>query len=111
LPAGLKFARPGITTSKTCAAKHGKNCTMLIKGFGVSGASVKSVALKGGTLVVTLKKAAGRVTVNVGGPVLTETGSLQSAVKNHNVKTITVTLKIADAKHTTTSVPLKLTTH
>ncbi len=111
LPAGLKFARPGITTSKTCAGKHGKNCTMLIKGFGVSGASVKSVALKGGTLVVTLKKAAGRVTVNVGGPVLTETGSLQSAVKNHNVKTITVTLKVTDARHTTTSVPLKLTTH
>jgi hypothetical protein len=106
LPAGLNFARPGITTGTTCV-----KCTTLIKGFGVSGASVKSVALKGGTLVVTLKKAAGRVTVNVSGPVLTETGSLQRAVKNHNVKTITVTLKIADAKHTTTSVPLKLTTH
>ena len=114
LPTGLKIARSGIPTSTTCVTKHGrKKCTTTtpIKGLGVSGASVTSVALKGGTLVVTLKKAAASVTVNVSGPVLTETGSLQSGVKKHRVKSVTVTLKVTDAKHTTTSVPLKLKAH
>jgi hypothetical protein len=101
-----------ITTSKTCVTESGKKkctTTTLIKGLGVSGASVKAVAVKGGKLVITLKKAAASVTVSLGGPVLTETSSLQSAVKKHEVKSVTVALKVTDAKHTTTSVPLKLT--
>jgi hypothetical protein len=112
LPGGLKFARSAITTSKTCVTKHGKKkCTTktLIKGLGVSGASVKSVRLKGGKLVITLTTAAGSVTVNLSGPVLTETGALQSAVKKHKVNSITVTLNVTDAKHRTRSVQLKLT--
>ena len=48
------------------------------------------------------------MTVILSGPVLTETSSLQSAVKKHKVKTVTVALKVTDAKHTTTSLPLKL---
>jgi hypothetical protein len=111
LPAGLKFARSGITTSNTCVTKHGKKTcttTTLTKGLGVSGASARSVALKGGKLVITLKKAAGSVTVNLSGPVLTETSSLQSAVKKHKVKNVMVALNVTDAKHTTTSVRLKL---
>jgi hypothetical protein len=111
LPAGLKFSRSGITTSNACVTKLGKKkctTTTLTKGLGVSGASVKSVALKGGKLAITLKKAAGNVTVILSGPVLTETSSLQSAVKKHKVKTVTVALKVTDAKHTTTSLPLKL---
>jgi hypothetical protein len=112
LPAGLKIARSAITTSPTCVTKHGrKNCTTPIKGLGVSGASVKSVALKGGTLVVTLKKPAASVAVSVSGPVLTETSSLQSRVKAHKVKSVTVTLKVIDTKRTTTSLPVKLNAH
>ena len=72
---------------------------------------MKSVALKSGKLVVVLKQATGTVTVNVSGPALTETGSLQSGVKKHKVKSVMVTLKVTDAKHTTTSVPLKLNAH
>ena len=113
LPAGLRFSRSAITTSTMCVTKHGKKrCTTApIKGLGISGASVKSVALKSGKLVVVLKQATGTVTVNVSGPALTETGSLQSGVKKHKVKSVMVTLKVTDAKHTTTSVPLKLNAH
>ena len=39
---------------------------------------MKSVALKSGKLVITLKKAAGTLTVSLSGPVLTETKSLQT---------------------------------
>ena len=109
LPAGLKFSHSAFVTHKTCVTKKGKKkctTTTLIKGLGVSGASVKSVALKGGKLLITLKKAAGSVTVNLSGPVLTESGSLQTRVKKHKVKSLTVTLKIG-----TTAIPLKLSAH
>jgi hypothetical protein len=114
LPSGLKFSRSAFVTHKTCVTKSGKKkCTTVtqIKGLGVSGGSVKSVALQGGKLVINLKKAAGSVTVSLSGPVLTETGALQTSVKKHKVKSLTVTLKVTDAKHTATSVPLKLQVH
>jgi hypothetical protein len=114
LPSGLSFARSAISTHKTCTTSKGKKkctTTTLIKGLGVSGASVKSVALKGGKLVITLKKAAGSVTVRLSGPVLSESKALQTKVKKHKTKTVTVTLKVTDAKHTTSSVPVKITAH
>ena len=104
LPAGLKIAGSALM-SKACASKHGMyRCT----GLAVSGASVKSVALKGGQLVLTLQKAAASVGVSVSAPVLTETGSLQSGVKKHKVTSATVMLKVTDTKGTTTLLPLKL---
>jgi hypothetical protein len=112
-PTGLKFARSVISTTRTCITKHGKRMctTTLIKGLGVSGAKVKTVAVTGGTLMITLKKAAEDVAVNLSGPALTETSSLRSEVKKHKVTSVTATLKVTDAKHTTTSVPLKLDAH
>ena len=114
LPTGLSFARSAISTKKTCTTSKGKKkctTTTLIKGLGVSGASVKSVALKGGKLVITLKKAVGSVTVSLSGPVLSESKALQTSVKKHKTKTVKVTLKVTDAKHTTTSVPVKIKAH
>jgi hypothetical protein len=109
VPPGLKFARSVISTAKTCITKHRRRtCTTTIKGLGVSGAKVKSVALRGGALMITLKKAAEDVAVNLSGPALTETGALQSDVKTHKVTRVTATLKVTDAKHTTTLVPLRL---
>jgi hypothetical protein len=108
LPAGLKIARSALTT-KPCVTKHSnKKCATTTKGLGVSGASVKSVALKGGELVLTLQKAAAGVVINLSAPVLTETSSLQSGVNKHKVTSVTATLKITDAKRTTTSLPLKI---
>jgi len=114
LPGGLRFSRAGIVMTKTCTTKGGKKkctTTTLTKGLGIKGAIAKSVALKGGRLVIALKKAAGKVTISLGGPVLTESGSLQTKVKKHKVKPLTVTLKITDAKGNSTSVPLKLKAH
>jgi len=114
LPGGLRFSRAGIVMTKTCTTKGGKKkctTTTLTKGLGIKGATAKSVALKGGRLVIALKKAAGKVTISLGGPVLTESGSLQTKVKKHKVKPLTVTLKITDAKGNSTSVPLKLKAH
>ncbi len=114
LPTGLKFARSAFITHKTCVTKNGKKkctTTTLITGLGVSGAKVKSVALRSGKLVITLKKAAGSVTANLTGPVLVESKPLQTRVKRHKVKTLTVTLDVTDAKHTASSVALKLKAH
>lgn len=114
LPGGLRFSRSGVVMSKTCTTTHGKKkctTTTLTKGLGIKGATAKSVALKGGKLLITLKKAVGKVTISLSGPVLAESGSLQTKVKKHKVKTLTVTLKVTDAKHTATSVPLKLKAH
>ena len=61
--------------------------------------------------MITLKKAAGTVTMSLSGPVLTETKSLQTSVKKHKVKKLKVTLKVTDAKKTSDPVPLKLAAH
>ena len=114
LPAGLKFSHAAFETHKTCVTKNGKKkctTTTTIKGLGVSGAKVKAVALKAGKLVITLNKAAASAKVSLSGPVLTESSSLQTKVKKHKAKTLTVTLKVTDAKKNTTSVPLKLKAH
>jgi hypothetical protein len=114
IPAGLKFSSAGVVMTKTCTTKGGKKkctTTTLTKGLGIKGATAKSVALKGGKLLITLKKAAGKFTISLSGPVLTESGSLQTKVKKHKVKTLSVTLKVTDAKHTSTTVPLKLKAH
>ena len=114
LPAGLKFAHSAFTTHRTCVTKSGtKKCTTttLIKGLGVSGAGVKAVALRGGKLVITLTKAAASVTVNLSGPIVAESSSLQNRVKKHKANSLTVTLKVTDANHTSTSVPLKMRAH
>jgi hypothetical protein len=112
-PTGLRFARSVISTTRRCATKHGKRTctTTLINGLGVSGAKVKTVAVKRGTLIITLKNAAKDIAVTLSGSALTETSSLQSDVKKHKVTSITATLKVTDAKHTTTLVPLNLNTH
>ena len=114
LPGGMRFSHAGIVMSKTCTTQHGKKkctTTTLTKGLGISGATAASVALKGGKLVIGLKKAVGKVTISLSGPVLAETKSLQTKVKKHKVKSLTVTLKVTDAKNTSTSVPLKLRAH
>jgi hypothetical protein len=115
LPGGLKFSPDGIVMTKTCMTQGGnKKCTTttLTKGLGIKGATAKSVALKGGKLEIVLKKAVGKVTITLSGPVLTESASLQTKVKKHKVKTpLTVSLNVGDAKGTSTPVPLKATAH
>ena len=69
-----------------CTTKNKKKkctTTTLIKGLGIVGGKAKTVAIKGGKLVITLKKPAGNVTITVSGPLVTETKALQTKVKKH----------------------------
>ncbi|HET6869402.1 MAG TPA: hypothetical protein VFH80_26060 [Solirubrobacteraceae bacterium] len=116
LPGGLKFSKSAIVKHKTCTkASKGKKakCSTktLIKGLGIAGAKAKSVAIKGGKLVITLKKAAAKVTITASGPLVSESKSLQTKVKKHKTKTLKFTVKATDAKHTSTTVALKLKAH
>jgi hypothetical protein len=114
LPTGLKFSHSAFVTKKTCVTKGGtKKCTSttLIKGLSVKGGTAKSVALKGGKLVITLKKASASVSITASGPLVTETKALQTNVKKHKTKTLKFALKVTDAAHNTTSTTLSLKAH
>jgi hypothetical protein len=114
LPGGLKFSRSAIVKHKTCTGKGKKQkCSTktLIKGLGIVGGKAKTVAIKGGKLVITLKKAAGKVTITVSGPLVSETKALQTKVKKHKVKTLKFTVKTTDAKKASATASLKLKAH
>jgi hypothetical protein len=104
VPSGLSFH-----SSKSCkgSGRHRK-CTTKVKGLSVSGGTVKSAKVSGGRLVITLKSAAGSVSVTVKGPGLTETNALKTKVKKHKVKSLTVSIKITNAKGSRSSISLKL---
>jgi hypothetical protein len=115
LPGGLKFSRSAFVSHKTCTTLKNKKkkctTTTLIKGLGIKGAKAKSVLLRGGKLVIMLKKAAGSVTVTVSGPLVTETKGLQTKVKKHKAGKLTFNLRVTDASKTATTVRVKLAAH
>jgi hypothetical protein len=116
LPGGLSFSRSAIVKHKVCTkASKGKKAkcstTTLIKGLGIAGGKAKSVAIKGGKLVITLKKASGKLTITVSGPLVSESKSLQTKVKKHKTKSLKFSVKVTDAKHTSTTVSLRLRAH
>jgi hypothetical protein len=115
LARGLKFSHSAFVSHKTCTT-HGqgkKKCstTTLIKGLGVSGAKVKSAAIKGGKLVITFKSATASATITVSGPLVSEAKSLQTKVKKHKTRKLTFVLKLTDAKKTATNVPVIVPAH
>ena len=115
LPSGLTFSRSAVVSHKTCTTLKNKKkkctTTTLIKGLGISGGKAKSVALKGGKLVVTLSKAAGSVTFSLSGPLVNESKALQTKVKKHKAGKLTFTLKVTDAKKVASTVAVKLAAH
>jgi hypothetical protein len=106
---GLKFSKAAL--HKHCTG-HGKKrkCSGKVKakGLSISGASVKSVKVTGGKLVLTLGAPVGSSAIKVAGPLLTESKGLRKRVKKHKVKTLSVVVKVTDAKGTRTTIPLKL---
>jgi hypothetical protein len=84
--------------------KSGKSC----KGLSIAGAKVKSAKVARGQLVVTLKKPAAKLTLTAKGPLLRESKALQNKVLKHKIKTIKFTLKVKDAKGSSTTILLKL---
>jgi hypothetical protein len=114
LPGGLKFSRSAIVRQKTCTGKGKKQkCSTktLIKGLLVVGGKAKTVVIKGGKLVITLKKPAGKVTITTSGPLVSESKALQTKVKKHKAGSLKFTVKATDAKKTATTVTLNLKAH
>jgi hypothetical protein len=113
LPSGLKFSHSAFVSHRACTTAANKKCTTttLIKGLGVSGAKVKSAAIKGGKLVITFSKPVAGATLTVSGPLVTESATLQKNVKKHKIKSLTFSLKLTDAKKTATPLSLALTAH
>ncbi len=116
LPRGLSFSRSAFVKHRTCTkASKGKKAkcatTTLIKGLGIAGGKAKSVAIRGGKLVITLKKPSAKLTITTSGPLVSESKSLQTQVKKHKTKTLKFSVKVTDAKHASTTVSLKLKAH
>ena len=89
LPSGLKFSRSAIVKHKTCTTRgqeevHDDDAD---QGPRHLGGKAKTVAIKGGKLVITLKKAAGKVTITLSGPLVAESKALQTKVKKHKAGT------------------------
>ena len=115
LPGGLTFSRSAVVTHQTCTTLKNKkkkcSTTTLIKGLGIKGAKAKSVAIKGGKLVITLAKPSSSVSLTLSGPLLTESTSLQAKVKKHKAGKLAFTVKVTDANKTATTVVAKLAAH
>jgi hypothetical protein len=94
----------GLSFRKCATTRRRHSC----KGVSVSGASVKTVTLRGGRLVITLAKPSGRVSVNVTGPLLTASKSLQTQAREHKLETAISTVTVVDAKNKATTIPLTL---
>lgn len=110
LPGGLRFSRSAIVADKVCTTKGKKKCATIVRvnGLRLSGASAKRVAIKGGKLVITLKKAATSLTITAAGPLVVESKSLEAKAKHHKVGTLRFTLKVTTANHKTTLLTLKV---
>ena len=115
LPGGLRFSRSAFVSHKTCTTLKGKKkkctTTTLISGLGISGGRAKSVALKGGKLLIGLSKATGSVSLTISKPLVTETKSLRTRVKKHKAGKLAFAFKVTDAKGTVTTVTVALNAH
>ena len=114
LPSGLRFSPSAFVSHKTCTTLKGKKkctTTTLISGLGISGGRAKSVALKGGTLLIGLASATGGVSLTISKPLVTVAKSLRTKVKEHKAGKLTFTFKVTDAKGTVTAVTASVTPH
>jgi hypothetical protein len=93
LPRGLRFVRHRV---------HGK---LAVQGVSLAGAKLKSVALRHGQLVITLRSAVSNVIVSLSGRALAESGSLRSQARRHKLKSLKLTVLVKDSRGTQTKVP------
>jgi hypothetical protein len=80
-----------------------------LTGITLKGAKIKSIALRHGALVITLRKPVNTVSVKVGPRALKESAALKRAAKHHHLKRLqlTVVLKNTAGQTTTSKLPLK----
>ena len=109
LPAGLSFARSAVTTRRTCASGK-RRCTtsIVLRGGALSGATARTVTVRGRRLAITFAKATARVSARAATPLLTAGAALQRAVTKHRTRTVRVTVTITDTAGTTRTVRLSV---
>jgi hypothetical protein len=97
LPRGLSFARHRV---------HGR---LKLLGVALKGANVKSLSLKHGTLLVTLRAPVNTLSAKIGSRALKESAALRSAAKHHRLKPLQLTVLLANTagKRITSKLPLK----
>jgi hypothetical protein len=97
LPRGLSFVRHRV---------HGR---LKLLGVALKGAKVKSLSLKHGALLVTLRAPVNTLSAKIGSPALKESAALRSAAKHHRLKRLQLTVLLTNTagKRTTSKLPLK----
>jgi len=97
LPRGLSFVRHRI---------HGR---LKLLGVALKGAKVKSLSLKRGALLVTLRAPVNTLSAKIGPRALKESAALRSAAKHHRLKRLQLTVLLTNTagKRTTSKLPLK----
>jgi acid phosphatase type 7 len=88
LPRGLRFVR------------HRVHKRLKVTGVSIRGAQVKSLVLKGGQLVVTLRRPVNSVIVKIGPKALKESAALRRDARRHHLKRLKLTVVITDAPAT-----------
>jgi hypothetical protein len=97
LPAGLTFVR------------HSVHHRLRLEGVTISGANARSVVLKRGVLVVTLRQAAAGVTVKVTSKGIKESAALKRDVRRRRTKSVLLTVAVRDAKGEITDLTARIT--
>jgi hypothetical protein len=97
LPRGLNFVRHRI---------HGR---LKLLGATLMGAKVKSLSLKHGALLVTLRAPVNTLSAKIGSRGLKESAALKSAARHHRLKRLQLTIVLTNTagKQTTSKLPLK----
>jgi hypothetical protein len=97
LPRGLSFVRHRV---------HGR---LKLLGVALKGAKLKSLSLKHGALLVTLRAPVNTLSAKIGSRALKESSALRSAARHHKLKRLQLTVVLTNAagKRTTSKLPLK----
>ena len=97
LPRGLSFVRHRV---------HGR---LKLLGVALKGAKLKSLSLKHGALLVTLRAPVNTLSAKIGSRALKESAALKRAAKRHKLKRLQLTVVLTNAagKRTTSKLPLK----
>lgn len=97
LPAGLTFVR------------HRVHHRLRLEGVTIGGAKARSVVLKRGVLVFTLRQAAAGVTVKVTSKGIKESAALKRDVRRRRAKSVLLTVAVRDAKGKITDLTARIT--
>ncbi|HLH14939.1 MAG TPA: hypothetical protein VKV16_09135 [Solirubrobacteraceae bacterium] len=111
LPGGLRFSSKALVKRRTCkgAGAHRKCVTRLrAKGLYLSGASVRSLSISRGRLLVKFTHSVANASLIVQRPVLLESSGMRQAAKAHELKSLSANVRIGEANGSSTALKVKL---